>query len=179
LTVVVSLASLAGCGGGSAAPDADVAANVIINCNASDEAWLAMKDLVDTGATTTSDTRAAALTAPADGAVLPAATPPTFTWSIPAPLRHGIDTGTFVWLRFTGAGLAAPVDVISVTPTTAPDGGTADCAAYTPSAADWAVIAAATGPVTVEITTAKEDQNVVTQGPFRPSASTITFTVGP
>jgi hypothetical protein len=171
--------ALGACGGGSGAPDADVPApNFVINCGASDEGWLAMKDLVDTTGAQVDTMRAAKIASPSDGAVLSRATPPTFTWLLPA-LRHGIDSGTFIWLHFHDGGLPMPVDVISVSPGKIADGGTGGCMSWTPAAADWAKLALATGTVTLDVYTAKEDLNVVTQGPFQPTTSSLSYTLGP
>src|SRR5438477_6559339 len=67
-----------GCGGSGGTPDA-APANVIVPNLASDEFWTAVKDKVDQGMVTTDDTKSAQLTAPASGATVPKATPPTFT----------------------------------------------------------------------------------------------------
>lgn len=179
----VALATVVGCGGGGGG--GDVPANVTINCDASDEGWLAMQDLVDTTGAKTDDVNAATLSAPASGAQFTAATPTTFQWTIPSAaagvVPHGLGSGTFVWLHFTGAGLPAPFDVISVSPgqVDADAGVLAPCLSYTPSATDWATIAGAPGTVTVAVYTAKENFNVVTQGPFQPTTNTFTFTVTP
>jgi hypothetical protein len=175
----VGIATVLGCGGGTTkAP-----ASVTINCGASDEGWLAMQDLVNTTGAQTDGVNAAQLTAPASGAQLSAATPTTFQWTLPSAAAiaapHGIDSGTFVWLHFTGAGLSAPFDVISVNPgkADADAGVLSPCLSYTPSATDWASIAGAPGTLTLSVYTAKESLNVVTQGPFQPTANAFTFTV--
>ena len=171
-----------GCGG---EPAATPPTSVTINCGASDEAWLAMQDLVNVTGARTDDVNAAHLSAPATGALLSAATPTTFQWTLALPVaglaQHGVDNGTFVWLHFTRAGLTAPFDVISVDPGK-PDvdaGVLAPCLSYTPSAADWARLAGAPGPLTLSLYTAKESLNVVTEGPFQPTTNAFTFTVAP
>jgi hypothetical protein len=175
----VALASVVGCGDGAS----KAAASVTINCGASDEGWLAMQDLVNATGATTDDVNAALLSAPANGALLTTSTPTTFQWTLSPPaanvLPHGIDSGAFVWLHFTGAALTAPFDVISVDPGI-PDGDagvSAPCLSYTPSAADWAKLAGAPGTLTVSVYTAKENLNVVTEGPFQSTTNPFTFTV--
>jgi hypothetical protein len=177
----VALGTVLGCGGGvSKAP-----ASVTINCDASDEGWLAMQDLVNATGAKIDDVNAAVLSAPASGALLAAATPTTFQWTLPSSaagrVPHGLDSGTFVWLHFTGAGLTAPFDVISVDPgePDADAGVLAPCLSYTPAAADWARLAGAAGTLTVSVYTAKESLNVVTEGPFQPTTNAFTFTVTP
>ena len=178
----VVLAPVLGCGGGSAS---NAPASVTINCGASDEGWLAMQDLVNATGAHTDDVNAALLSAPVTGALLSAATPTTFQWTLSLPLTilapHGIDSGTFVWLHFTGAGLTAPFDVISVNPgkPDADAGVLGPCLSYTPSAADWARLAGAPGTLTLSLYTAKESLNVITEGPFQPTVNAFTFTVTP
>ncbi len=177
----VALATVLGCGGrASNAP-----ASVTINCGASDEGWSAMEDLVNATGAKTDDVNAALLSAPTSGAALSAATPTTFQWTLSPPaaigLPHGIDSGAFVWLHFTGTALTAPFDVISVNPGS-PDadaGVLTPCLSYTPSAADWARIAGAPGTLTVAVYTAKENLNVVTEGPFQSTTNPFTFSVTP
>ena len=168
-SLLCSSAAVVGCSKSSS----DVPASVTMNCGASDEAWLAMQDLVDAGAAQIDDAHAATLSAPASGAQLSAAAPTTFQWTLPPSpagvLPHGIDSGTFVWLHITGTKLTAPFDVISVEP----------CLSYPPSAADWARIAGAPGKLTVSIYTAKESLNVVTEGPFQPTTNAFAFTAIP
>ena len=177
----VALPTVLGCGGGAS----KVPASVTINCGASDEGWLAMQDLVNATGAHTDDVNAALLSAPATGAVLSAATPTTFQWRLALPAAilapHGIDSGTFVWLHFTGAGLTTPFDVISVNPgkPDADAGVLAPCLSYTPSAADWARLAGAAGTLTLSLYTAKESLNVVTEGPFQPTTNAFAFTVTP
>ena len=63
--------------------------------------------------------QAAALTAPADGAALPArdARPPS-PGSCRRPSgkhpRHGVESGRFVWLELSGGGLAESINVLSL-----------------------------------------------------------------
>jgi hypothetical protein len=178
----VVLAPILGCGAGSTST---APTSVTINCGASDEGWLAMQDLVNATGAHPDDVNSALLSAPATGALLSAATPTTFQWTLAVPVAivapHGVDSGTFVWLHFTGAGLSAPFDVISVSPgkLDADAGVLAPCLSYTPSAADWAKLAGAPGPLTLSLYTAKESLNVVTEGPFQPTTNAFTFTVSP
>lgn len=143
---------VAACGHGSG-PD-----NLIVQDNASDEVYLALLDAE--GEVTISDTRAAAITAPLGG---PLAEGTTITWTIPTLLRHGVNQGTFVWLRLAGSG--EPVDVLSI-----------QTLSYTLDAAT--VTKLGTGTVTATITTAYVDNGIIQEGPFRPG-STPTYTVGP
>jgi hypothetical protein len=135
--------------------------NAVFQDSASDEAWEAMVDSTNQGVTE-SDLSAAHLTAPTEGAVLSAATPATFTWSLPASLRHGVATGTFVWLHFA---LSPPLEIVSITSTS-----------WTPDAELWARFVSA-GSVDVTITTATLIDGVVREGPFRPTMATTSFTV--
>jgi len=177
----VALPTVLGCGGGAG----NVPASVAINCGASDEGWLAMQDLVNATGAHPDDANAALLSAPATGAVLSAATSTTFHWTLGLPAAilapHGVDSGTFVWLHFTGSGLTAPFDVISVDPgkPDADAGVLAPCLSYTPSASDWVRLAGAPGTLRLSLYTAKESLNVVTEGPFQPTTNAFTFTVTP
>lgn len=105
------------------------------------------------------------LTAPVDGAALSAAEAPAFTWSPrQSTLRHGRDTGDFVWLHLECDGMATPIDIIAIESTS-----------WQPDADSWAAIRAATGSCQVEVTSAYADRGVVTEGPSsqpatRPSA---------
>ncbi len=181
LCLSTAIAPVVGCGESAS----KAVPSVTIHCGASDEAWLAMQDLVNAAGAKADDASAALLSAPASGALLSASTPATFEWTLPptaaATAPHGIDSGTFVWLHFTGAALSAPFDVISVSPgkLDADAGVLAPCLSYTPSAADWTRIAGAPGTLTLSLYSAKESLNVVTEGPFQSTTKAVTFTVTP
>ena len=162
--LLVLLPVLPACG-----DDHDGTGDELLQDDASDEVLLAMRDKVMQGMVTVDNARAAQLTAPAAGAMVPGATPVAFTWSLPSMepggLRHGTATGKFVWLNIDGPGIANPVDVLSITTTT-----------FTPDATSWASMVHASGAITVTLTTATAADGVITQGPYRPSANP-TFTV--
>jgi hypothetical protein len=154
LSLLLSLTAL-GCGGG----DDDVAdEDIILLDEASDEVVLVIKDLVDRGEVTTDDEVAAQLTAPADGDTLPSDEPPTFTWDMRQSLRHGRNTGEFVWLHIQGPGMAEPIDVAAIESTS-----------WTVDAEHWELLRGSTGPCEVQVVSAYVDRGVVTEGPFVPS----------
>ncbi len=147
----------------------DADPNLVLQDEASDEAWRAIVDAVDHDLTTESEPDSAHLTTPAGGAVIPASPPFTFTWALPAQRpgpRHGVDDGEFVWLHLEGGGLQPAIDVVSITTTS-----------WTPDADLWARIAATTGPVSVTITNAFMVDGIVMDGPFRSATPTTTFTM--
>jgi hypothetical protein len=133
---------------------------VVFQDHASDEAFLSVYDRVAQGDVTVNDSRSAELVLPADGSVLTPETIPTFGWGNPAKLPHGVGSGTFVWLELSGAGLAAPLHIFSLTTQT-----------WTPTAAQWADISDTLGTLTVKVTTAVCDDAVVREGPFRPTTN--------
>jgi hypothetical protein len=134
---------------------------VVFQDDASDEAFLAIYDRVAQGDVTVNDARAAEMVLPAEGSTLTAGVVPTFGWGTPTKLPHGVASGTFVWLEISGAGLAAPLHVVSIGTQT-----------WTPTAAQWADISQAVGTLTVKVTTAVCDDAVVREGPFRPTSNT-------
>jgi hypothetical protein len=151
------------CGSGSG-PDNQ--GTLVTQDGASDEVYLAMLDAEERGEITGDDLRAALVSEPTDGASIPVASPVTVRWALPAQApRHGIATGQFVWLRLSGDGLAEPIDVLSLSTTS-----------YTPDAAIWTALQAATGPITITSTTAYSDDGILQTGPFRPLNKT-TFTI--
>jgi hypothetical protein len=136
--------------------------------DASDEVLGTMADAINEDRLVVDDLKAERLTAPAAGASVPAATPPTFTWHTIQTARHGVTSGDFTWLRFEADGYPAPIDVIALT-----------VEEWTPSAEEWARLAAATGPVTVTVTNAYAMVGIVKEGPYRASLAPTTFTVTP
>jgi hypothetical protein len=143
--------------------------NVILINMASDEVLLSIVDAVDSGDLVIDDALAPAMVTPEPGQALPAATPAQFAWSLPSAARktprHGTTSGDFVWIRMEGGGLAAPIDAIAV-----------DVTNWTPTADEWARITAATGEVTITLTSAFVDNGVLMEGPFR-RTSPSTFSI--
>ncbi len=144
----------------------DVEADAIRQDNASDEVFLRLLDAEGQGNVMVNDALAPQWIAPTDGAMLAFATAPTFQWSQSAT-RHGVTTGDFVWLRLTGPGITAPIDVLSITTTS-----------YTPGAETWGKISAATGAVTGTLTGAYVDRGIIKEGPYR-TTTPRTFTISP
>jgi hypothetical protein len=140
--------------------------NAIRVNDAADEVIGTMADAINEGRLVVDDLKAERLTAPADGASVPAATPTTFTWHTIQTARHGVSSGNFTWLRFEADGYAEPIDVIALTVET-----------WTPSAEDWARLTAATGPVKVTVTNAYAMVGIVKEGPYRSNVATTTFTL--
>jgi hypothetical protein len=134
--------------------------------DAADEVIGTMADAINEGRLVVDDLKAERLTAPADGASIPAATPPTFTWHTIQTARHGVSSGDFTWLRFEAAGYPEPIDVIALT-----------VEEWTPSAADWARLNVATGPVKVTVTNAYAMVGIVKEGPYRASIAAPTFII--
>jgi hypothetical protein len=150
------------CGGDD---DDEIDADLTLLDDASDEAFLTIRDLVDRGELTTDDDLAAHLTFPADGDALAAGTAPTFTWEhAGSTLRHGRTTGDFVWLSISCPGLAQPVDLVAI-----------ETEEWTVDADHWAAISGA-GECSVAVVSAYLDREVVTDGPYAPS-TTPRFTV--
>ena len=154
-TSLIFIGCLMACSDGHAHSDV-----VLVNM-ASDEVFQSMTDLEAQGLITPDNSEAAALTSPQNGASVPAAEKPTFSWALPtagAPTpRHGTTTGTFYWLKFTGEGLTAgKLDVLVANATT-----------WTPEDHDWEAIATATGQVTVRLVTAVFADAVLAEGPWR------------
>jgi hypothetical protein len=140
--------------------------NAIRVNDASDEVIGTMADAINEGLLVVDDLEAERLTAPADGASVPAATPPRITWHKIQTARHGVSSGDFTWLRFEADGYAEPIDVIALT-----------VEEWTPSADEWARIAAATGPVKVTVTNCYAMVGIVKEGPFRATVAPTTFTI--
>jgi hypothetical protein len=143
--------------------------------DASDEELKYIVDIADRNGVAVDPALAVTLTAPADGDTVSAATPYTFTWaklsSTPRRTpRHGVITGTFMWLRLEGGGLDPMIDMVALT-----------SMSWTPDATLWARIAATTGPIKAHmITTVTDGQGQIVAGPARAAANDdVTFTVGP
>jgi hypothetical protein len=162
LSLLLSLASV-GCGG----DDDEVSDGSVVRLDeASEEVVLTLKDLVERGEAITDDEVAAHLTAPADGEALPADEAPTFTWTLrDSNLRHGRETGEFVWLHIEGPGMEEPIDVAAIESTS-----------WTVDDERWQALQASTGPCEVQVVSAYVDRGIVTEGPFVPAANP-TFSV--
>jgi hypothetical protein len=141
---------------------------ILVN-DAADTVLATMSDAVDNGQVVIDDDKAAALVAPEPGATLARDTPPQFAWSLPNGKRgRGTTTsGEFVWLQFSGGGLARTVDVLAV-----------GVSSWTPTADEWAELAAATGTVTLTLTNAALENGVLAAGPFRATLP-ATFSIAP
>jgi hypothetical protein len=166
LVLAAAVAAASACGGDEH-DDGDL--DAVYLDEASDEVLLTLIDAADRGQVTNDDERCAHLTAPADGAELPAATPPTFSWE-PAELQllHGRATGDFVWLRFECPGVSPPVDLLALESTE-----------WQPDAARWERLAGATGPCAVVVTSAFVDRGIIQEGgPFRPVTNPA-FSIAP
>jgi hypothetical protein len=159
LTLALPLALLlpaAACGGDDDVADEDI----VLLDNSSDEVVLTMKDLVDRGEVTTDDDVAAQLTSPGDGDELPADSAPTFTWDLrQSDLRHGRDTGDYVWLHIEGPGMDAPIDVAAI-----------ESDSWEVDAEHWELLRSSTGPCQVDLYSAYVDRGVVEEI-FQPSSS--------
>lgn len=134
---------------------------------ASDEAWLSMVD--GEARTVADDAKAAAFTTPAEGAAVPSATPAAFNWTGGAVASSNKPhlppvTGAIYYIKVTIPGRVCPLRALTTTTT------------WTPSAASWAIIAAATGTVSASIQSAYLRENRITEGPYRPTADR-TFTL--
>src|SRR5262245_37049632 len=108
--------------------------------DASDEVLVMLQDLEAQGLIMTNDARAATLSAPADGAMLPEGSFPTFSWAVPQASprqpRHGTASGTFVWLKITAEGMS-PLNVLAV----------GNVTSWTPDMDDWTHILDASGAI--------------------------------
>lgn len=109
--------------------------------------------------------QAAIWVGPEAASPLARATPPTFEWSDDSAARHGVTTGTFVWLRIAAPGVDEPLDVASIETTT-----------FTPNAAQWTRLAVGAS-VTARLVTAQLDDGRVVLGPFEPADPTRTFSI--
>ena len=158
--LLLAAALAAGCSG-----DDHGESEVVRLDDASDEVVLTLRDALDRGQGIEDDAIAAQLTAPTDGAEMPAGTPATFTWSPrQTNLRHGRTTGEFVWLEIDCAAMDQPIDVIAIESTS-----------WQPDGDQWAAIAAG-GSCQVQVVSAYLDRGVIEEGPYLPT-SHPSFTV--
>jgi hypothetical protein len=169
----VLLIALAGCPSEEPPDPDEILGDVVRLDDASDEVLAVIADHVQREGTTTSDA-AAQLTSPNDDGVWPADPAGTFTWQYapttgaPAgPWWHGIDTGTFVWIRVDGGGLAEPIDLVAL-----------ETESYTVSPTRWGTMAEAAGPFSATIVTTVVDRGVIVDGPWSPETNgDATFTI--
>jgi hypothetical protein len=166
LALAGALLLFAGCPVDDGGVDLDRA--ILLN-DAADTVLATMSDAVDSGQVVVSDDQAAALVSPEPGATLPRGTPAQFAWSLPDEKRGcGTTTsGEFVWLSFSGGGLARTIDVLAV-----------GVSSWTPTADEWAELANATGPITLTLTNAAVANGVLHDGPVRATLP-ATFSIAP
>lgn len=189
LLAALALAPGLGCGddddGGCAEPT--------FEGTASDEAWRTMVDADDQ--VTVGDPNGAVITAPTEDAVVPStdaslpiewdsalaragaprpAAPANEAPGIGESLRGLVEgtawahlppvTGDVYWIRITVPGRACVVE------------GLTTSTSWDVRGDDWEAVKAATGPVTIDITSAYLTENRITEGPYRPDAPrTITI----
>jgi hypothetical protein len=143
---------------------------ILLN-DAADSVLATMADAVDSGKLQVDEDQAAALVAPEPGATVARDTPQQFAWSLPSGgslrARGSKTSGEFVWLELSGGGLARNVDVLAT-----------GMSSWTPTAAEWAEISAATGEITVTLTNATLENGVIVAGPFR-RTSPGSFSIAP
>ena len=168
-TLAVLLA-LAGCSGGGGDP-ADLLGDVVRLDDASEEVLAIIADHLDREGPIVSDA-SAQLNAPADAAVVPRDPALTVQWTLPPVTTastgwwHGIDTGTFVWIRVDGGTLAEPIDIVALT-----------TEQYQISPTRWVELMDAGGPFTATITTTVVDRAVIVDGPFQPADPDVEFSI--
>lgn len=168
--LLLALLSPAACGPGG---DSNLLGDVVALDDASDEVLAIIADHLERDGATIDDTKAAALVAPTADQVLPADPAATLEWTVPGSLavrsgyRHGVETGTFVWVRVDGPNLEQPIDVVALTTT-----------AYQVSPTRWTTMTGAGGSFTATITTAVVDRGEVVEGPYQPSDPDVSFTIG-
>ena len=170
LAAVVSV-GLAACGHSHG--DNDLLGEVVVQNDASDEAFANLADTYDQMGSTVS-AMASDWVGPAAATPLEAATAPTFEWTeapVSSSARHGTSTGRFVWLHLEAEGDDLAIDVASVKDTDA------EPTTFTPTAAQWTRLAAG-GTITARLVTAQLDRGNVVSGPFEPADSARTFTIG-
>lgn len=163
--------ALGGCPGESGPDPDDLLGDVVRLDDASEEVLAIIADHVDREGVTVSDA-AAQLNAPDDAALLPRDPAMTVAWTLPpittasGPWWHGIDTGTFVWIRIDGGTLAEPIDIVALT-----------TEQYQISPTRWVALMDAGGPFTATITTTVVDRAVIVEGPFQPADADVQFSI--
>jgi len=170
LTVVPLLVALAGCPGEGGNGE-DLLGDVVRLDDASEEVLAVIADHLDREGPIVADA-AAQLNAPVDAAVLPRDPALTLTWTLPPVTSsgtgwwHGIDTGTFVWIRIDGGTLTEPIDVVALT-----------SEQYQISPTRWVRLMDAGGPFTATITTTVVDRAVIVDGPFQSADPDVEFSI--
>jgi hypothetical protein len=205
LFVPVATALLYACGDtGSDPADADV----ILEGAVTDETFVAMSSALDQAKPTSDPAKAATLDMPADGAALPRATAPVFTWHIGAPSSQ---VERLPGKRWAGLELLpAPAPAKAWTPLRElfgpiraasahgePFNGTGTylvfstdtdpklvraftgATTYTPSQAAWGKMTGAGKQITLTLVSALFEQDRVVPGGGPFAGSTIKFTVAP
>ncbi len=139
------------------------------------------------------DARAATLAAPAAGATMSAATPPTFQWAAAQALAPASPASRSPWARLVSAlgepaahahgkpysGVAYLLSIASASGTPLLTVLTAETS-FTPDAAEWATVSAGGDDLRVYLLTARCEQNaVVAGGPWAPSAGAVALRLGP
>lgn len=171
LAGVLALGVLGACGHSHG--NSELLGEVVLQNDASDEAFANLADTYDQMGSTVS-AMASDWVGPAAATPLDPATPPTFEWTeAPASTsaRHGTSTGRFVWLHLEAAGDDLPIDVASA------KDASAEPTTFTPTAAQWTRLAAG-GTISARLVTATLDRGTVVAGPFEPADSARTFTIG-
>jgi len=202
LFVPVATALLYACG--DTGPDpAD--ADVILEGGVTDETFVAMSSSLDQAKPTSDPAKAATLDMPVDGAVLPRATAPVFTWHIGATVQIERSPGR----RWAGLGLLpapaeawtplrelfGPIRAASAHGTPFNGTGTylvfstdtdpklvrafTGVTTYTPSQAAWGKMTGAGKQITLTLVSALFEQDRVVQGGGPFAGSIIKFTVAP
>jgi hypothetical protein len=203
LFVPVATALLYACGDtGSNPADADV----ILEGDVTDETFVAMSSALDQTKPTSDPAKAATLDMPADGAALPRATPPVFTWHIGAataqaersqgPRWAGLEllpTPAEAWTPLRE--LFGPIRAASAHGDPFNGTGTylvfstdtdpklvrafTGVTTYTPSQAAWGKMTGAGKQITLTLVSALFEQDRVVQGGGPFAGSIIKFTVAP
>jgi len=212
--LVVPLASIAlyACGtaaepppGSDAGPEADL--DVVLEGDVSDETFVALKSALEQGAPKADPAKAATLVSPTNGAMLPSATVPTFTWTIgpmtgqrtPASSRRHAGLELLPLKPATESAWTPLRSLFGPIPSAHAHGdpfnGTGTflvfstdsdpklvraftgVLTYTPSMDAWGKLTAAGKPITLTLVSAVFDQDRITQGGGPFAGSTIKFTV--
>lgn len=208
LLVPAATALLYACGGPDSRPAAEtVDADVVLEGDVTDETFVAMKSAIDQGQPASSPTKSATIDKPADGASVPRATIPTFSWHIGPQVGFAKEAQgqRFVGLDRTTQGARSPLrplqelfgpirtasahgDPFNGTGTLLVFSTASDAklvrvftgvTTYTPTKEAWDKMSAAGKPITITLMSAvfEQDRVVMNGGPFTGSIST--FTVAP